>query len=151
MESIIKKCRVCDAPLFKERLLQLRNMPSSAQNFPTSCTDKGIDLSIYQCSKCGLIQLVCPPVPYYTNVIRASAYSEEMKRFRIKQFKKFVKKYNLKNKKVIEIGCGKGEYLSLIKGVDAYGIENDKQSVDYCIRNGLNVKRQFIHTETDKI
>ena len=151
METIRRTCRVCKSPLFDKKLLQLKNMPSSAQNFPTSDTDKGIDMSVYQCSKCGLIQLTCSPVPYYTHVIRASAFSEEMKCFRIKQFKKFVKKYGLKNKKVIEIGCGKGEYLSLMKsaGVDAYGIENSQESVDYCIKNNLNVTKDFIYTAVD--
>jgi len=124
-------------------------MPSSAQFFPSKETlkyDKSIDLKIYECSKCGLVQLVDKPVPYYKDVIRASAYSKEMKLFRQKQFLEFVKKNKLKNKSILEIGCGKGEYISLMQecNLEVYGIEHLQESVDVCILNNLNVTKDYI-------
>tara|TARA_Y100000310_G_scaffold341948_1_gene443025 strand:- start:1271 stop:2392 length:1122 start_codon:yes stop_codon:yes gene_type:complete len=153
MNTLRKSCRVCDSPLFDEKLLQLKNMPSSAQNFPIDKTDKGIDMAVYQCSKCGLVQLACSPVPYYMEVIRASAFSDEMKCFRMDQFEEFVERYKLQNKKIIEIGCGKGEYLSImnVTGANASGIEYSQDSVDYCLKNGLNVTKDFIHTGVYKL
>ncbi|MEM0465165.1 MAG: class I SAM-dependent methyltransferase [Candidatus Pacearchaeota archaeon] len=152
----MKKCKVCKNEFFKEPLLIYRNMPSISQNLPTEKSlnkDKGIKIKVYQCSGCGLIQINNKPVSYYKEVIRASGLSKEMNEFRLKEFQEFVKKYSLKNKKIIEIGCGKGEYLSLMQGleVDVYGIEENQESVDICIKKGLKVKKGFIEKKNCKI
>jgi cyclopropane fatty-acyl-phospholipid synthase-like methyltransferase len=131
-------------------------MPKAAQNFPDKDSlsqDKGIDLEVCQCIGCGLVQLNNEPVSYYKDVIRAAAYSEEMKEFRLKQFDNFIKKYNLKNKNIVEIGCGKGEYLSLMDefNINTYGIEHSQESVDYCINEGLNVSKMYLENPNDII
>ena len=148
------KCRICKNDLVS--ILTYNNMPKSAQNFPDESNlkeDKGVDLEICQCVGCDLVQLSNEPVPYYREVIRAAAFSEEMKEFRLRQFNQFVKKYSLKGKKVLEAGCGKGEYLSLMNefGIDGYGTEYSKESVDYCNKNGLKVSQMFIEDGTEKI
>lgn len=148
------KCRICKNDLVS--ILTYNNMPKSAQNFPDKNNldeDKGVDLDICQCVGCDLVQLSNEPVPYYREVIRAAAFSEEMKEFRLKQFSKFVNKYSLKNKKILEAGCGKGEYLSLMNefGVDGYGTEHSLESVEYCKDNNLNVSQMFIEDGTEKI
>jgi 2-polyprenyl-3-methyl-5-hydroxy-6-metoxy-1,4-benzoquinol methylase len=145
----IKHCRICHNKFFLEPLLHYENMPKSAQYLPDSFslkTDKGIVLKVYQCSGCGVVQLINEPVFYYKEVIRSSSFSKEMINFRKKQFDKFINKYNLKAKKIIEIGCGKGEYLSIVSKFDikAYGLEYSLQSVEYCRKKGLNVFRGFI-------
>ena len=151
-----KNCKICHNKLYDKEILSLKNMPKSAQYFPTKddlINEKGYDLNIYQCQGCGLVQLNTIPVPYYKNVIRASAYSNEMKEFRLKQFYYFVQKYNLKNKKILEIGSGKGEYLSLMRnsGISkVYGIEYLQESVDICIVNNLNVQKDYIESPNYK-
>ncbi len=114
----------------------------------TIFNDRGIDLEVCQCSGCGLVQLSGDPVPYYKDVIRATAFSEEMKEFRRKQFSEFVQKYSLNGKKVIEIGCGRGEYLSLMRqcGVQTYGLEHLGESVAQCIKDGLKVSKGFVES-----
>ena len=121
----INKCRVCGYNFFKEPLLRYENMPKAAQFLPdvTSLeSDKGVSLQVCQCSGCGLVQLSNASVPYYREVIRAAAISEEMADFRRKQFESFIKRFSLKGKKVIEIGSGRGEYLSIMRrvGAEAY-------------------------------
>ncbi len=90
MNSIkIKKCRVCNNNFFEEPLLRYKNMPKVAQFLPDKKSlknNRGVDLEIYQCSSCGLVQLNRKPVPYYKEVIRAVGVSPEMKEFRFKQF-----------------------------------------------------------------
>ena len=130
------ECRVCKNELIS--LLTYKNMPKSAQNFPDESSvkyDSGVDLEICQCTGCELVQLSNEPVSYYREVIRATAFSQEMKEFRLKQFDEFVKKYSLEGKKVLEAGCGKGEYLSLMNefNIDGYGIEYAEDSVKYCV------------------
>ena len=152
----MSRCRVCNARFYSEPLLLLKNMPSAAQNLPDISSlpgDRGIDLEIHQCSGCGLVQLSNKPVPYYKEVIRASAFSGEMREFRLKQFRKFVEDYDLSGKKVIEIGCGKGEYLSLMKkaGCAVHGVEYSDVSVKHCVENDLNVNKFYIDTEFDRL
>jgi len=152
----MNKCRVCGHKLFEEPLLRYENMPKAAQFLPDTKSlrsDKGINLEIYQCSGCGLVQLRSDPVPYYKEVIRASAFSEEMKKFRMKQFNKFINEYSLKGEKIIEIGCGRGEYLSIMQrnGVDAYGLEYSSGSVKQCVKEGLTVSKGFVQNGTYKI
>ena len=152
----VNRCRVCGHWFFKEPLLRYENMPKSAQFLPDADSlesDKGIDLEVCQCSGCGLMQLSNDPVPYYKEVIRAAAFSEEMKDFRMKQFDSFVRKFFLGGKKVIEIGCGHGEYLSLMHqtGVDAYGLESSEESVKQCVKNGLKVSQGFIENSTYRL
>ena len=148
----ISNCRVCNNEFFENPILQFKNMPKSAQNFPDESSiseDKGTDLDVYQCSGCGLVQLNCEPVSYYKEVIRASAFSKEMREFRIKQFDEFVKEFSLEKKKVIEIGCGKGEYLALMKqsAAHAYGTEYSLESSSCCAKEGLSVENIYIEDE----
>ena len=152
----VKRCRVCGHKFFQEPLLQYENMPRAAQFLPDAASlasEKGINLQVCQCLGCGLVQLSNDPVPYYREVIRAAAFSEEMKDFRRKQFSSFAEKFSLKGKKVIEIGCGRGEYLSLMQELDieAYGLEHSAESVEQCIRNGLKVSKGFIESSTYRL
>ena len=129
-------------------LLSFANMPGSAQDIPTweqLETDKGIDLNLYQCSCCGLVQLDAEPVAYYKHVIRAGGGSSTMINLRRKEYEDFMKRFDLQNKRVIEIGCGRGEFLKVWKEfpVEAIGIEYDDHLVKEANDNGLNVCKAY--------
>lgn len=152
----INKCRVCGGKFFNEPLLRYENMPAFAQHLPDEKNlknDKGVALEVCQCASCGLVQLSSEPVPYFREVIRASAFSDEMKKYRSKQFADLVEKYSLRGKKVLEVGCGRGEYLSIMQqcGVKAYGIEDSMESFEQCTRMGLNVSRGFVENADCKL
>jgi 2-polyprenyl-3-methyl-5-hydroxy-6-metoxy-1,4-benzoquinol methylase len=145
----IRNCRVCARPFFKDPLLRYENMPRAAQHFPDEASleaERGVNLTVCQCSECGLVQLSEPPVPYYRDVIRAAAVSEPVTAFKTEQFSRLAEKYGLQGKKVIEIGCGKGEFLSLWKnsGVQAYGLEHAETSVRHCLENGLSAFQGYL-------
>lgn len=147
-------CRVCGRPFPETPLLCLENMPKSAQFLPNAVTlsqDHGVNLDVHQCAGCGLVQISNDPVPYYREVIRAAGFSEDMRTFRRRQFSAFVGKYGLKGKKLVEIGCGSGEYLELFQetGVDAYGLEYAEASVEHCRKRGLRVVQGFINGVDD--
>ncbi len=153
---VINNCRVCGHKFFDKPLLRYENMPQAAQFLPEAKSlqkDYGISLEVCQCSGCGLVQLNNSPVSYYKEVVRAASISPEMKAFRLKQFTDFVQKYSLTRKKIIEIGCGRGEYLSLMQrcGAEAYGLEISQQSVNFCKKNGLKVTQGFVQSDTDRL
>lgn len=154
--AMVTNCRVCGSRLFSDPLLRYVNMPKGAQFMPEAASlksDKGVDLEVCQCMGCGLVQLNSEPVPYYREVIRAVSFSQGMKDFRKRQFAVLMKKYSLKRKKAIEIGCGRGEYLSLIRelGIDAYGLEYSRESAGQCAKDGLKVAKGFIDTSDYKL
>lgn len=149
------KCYLCRNNNF-DKLITLKNMPSSAQNMPTKeelKKDKGETLTLVQCKKCGLVQFTCKPVSYYKDVIRAGGSTTTMKDLRNKQYKELIDTFNLKGKKIIEIGSGRGEFLQFLNGydVEAYGIENNEELIKYARNHGLNVYKGFADGKIGKI
>ena len=142
-------CRICKLDSSCEHLLTIENQPPSAQGFFDNQVESYIkvDLEIYVCSQCGLVQHNSEPVSYYKDVIRAVAYSPEMKKFRLKQFKKFLNANQLWDKNILEIGSGKGEYLDLFDEVGAtklYGLENSLRSFKILEDKKYNSRRGFL-------
>lgn len=146
---MVERCRACRESLPAAPCLQYQNMPGSAQGFPDAAGlahDRGADLRLYQCGACGLVQLPGTPVPYYREVIRAAAYSDEMRTFRERQFADWAVRHGLVGRKVLEVGCGRGEYLALLRaaGTDARGLEAGAAAVRYCRRQGLHAQRGYL-------
>lgn len=151
----LSACRFCSGKLNPEPLISFSNMPAKSQNFPTKDSledDRAIDFNVFECLECSLIQLNSEPVPSHKDVIRATAYSPAMKEFRNVFFHEFIKKFTLDRKKILEIGCGHGEYLEIFSKLDVevYGIENLKSSVDFCIAKGLRVNQNYPSDEGTK-
>lgn len=147
--AAVANCRLCTLPLFATPLLVQENMPAAAQGLPSAAQlseDRGVRLVLRQCSGCGLVQLDAEPVAYWRDVIRAAGISPEMRAFRLNQFGDWLSKYDLAGRKVLEVGCGCGEYLSLLAeaGGDAYGIEHLPLSVATCRQAGLRVEEGFV-------
>ena len=146
------RCRICSANLSDKDVLIFSNMPQSAQGFlKKSELDKdfGEDIHLKQCKYCGLVQAYGEPVSYYRDVIRASGVSTQMRRFRIDQYTDWVGRCGLQGKKIIEIGCGRGEYLDFMEETDAmvFGMEHDPSSVKEAIQAGHHVFEGFIEDD----
>ncbi|WP_349946281.1 class I SAM-dependent methyltransferase [Lacrimispora sp. BS-2] len=141
-------CIVCGRPLGEKPLMTLTDMPASAQDIPAREEleeEQGITLSLHQCQACGLVQFDCEPVAYYKDVIRSGGFTTTMVNLRKSQYRHFIDKYDLKGKKLIEAGCGQGEFLSVLSEfpVKAYGIENRESLVSLAREKGLTVWKQF--------
>jgi 2-polyprenyl-3-methyl-5-hydroxy-6-metoxy-1,4-benzoquinol methylase len=124
-------------------------MPKAAQFLPTASeldTERGVDVEVCQCSGCGLVQLSNEPVPYFREVLRAAGGSEDMKAFRRGQFGEFVARYHLQGKRVLEVGCGRGDFLSLLaeQDIKALGLEASEAAVEACRSIGLDAEVGFI-------
>ena len=143
------KCLLCGASLNNTKLIfTCDNMPGSAQDIPTKeelDNDYGICLKLVQCRCCGLVQIPVEPVHYYKKVIRAGGGSATMVALRTRQYTDFVNRFNLQGKKILEVGCGKGEFLRIWKNYDvrAVGIEFNQESVTKAREEGLEVYKAF--------
>jgi len=145
-------CHLCSGALFPEPILQLKGMPKAAQYYPEKdefTKDTGINLNIYQCSSCGLIQLRIDPVSYFREVITAATLSEKARASRLSQMKALVDRFGLKGKKVLDVGSGKGEMLDVMKeaGMSASGLEASQSSVETGKAAGRNMIEGYIGDE----
>ena len=142
-------CLICGAPLDdSQTLFVCDNMPGSAQDIPTKeelPNDKGVQLKLVQCKCCGLVQIPTEPVHYYKKVIRAGGGTTTMVNLRNEQYTDFFNCFNLKGKKILEVGCGKGEFLRIWKDyeVRAVGIEYDQELVVRARNEGLEVYKAY--------
>ena len=141
-------CIVCGSPLGETPLMTLDHMPASAQDIPEKeelADEKGMTLRLHQCEACGLVQFDCEPVAYYKDVIRSGGFSTTMVNLRRRQYRHFIDTCHLEGKKLIEAGCGQGEFLSVLSEfpVKAYGIENRDNLVELAKEKGLKVWKQF--------
>lgn len=137
-------CRWCGGSLGAQPLLTLQGMPSGAQSLPQQhelANDAGTDLRIHGCEDCGLVQTVGAPVPYYRDVIRANAFSPAMKAFRETQLADWVGRHGLQGRPVLEVGCGRGEYLDLLRqaGTRPWGTEHGAEAAQAARAGGHEV------------
>lgn len=145
----LSSCRLCEKNIINNPLLTLEGMPKSAQHFldyEELPSRENITLNIYQCDNCGLVQLNLEPVSYYKDVITAASISKDARKSRLKQMTDFANRFNLQNKKIIEIGCAKGDMLDIIEdaGMRAYGLEHSAESVLFAKNKKRKIIKGFI-------
>jgi len=145
-------CLVCGSALFPEPVLRLENLPASAQEMPGPSEldkDRGCDLELCKCSGCGLLQLNCEPVEYYRDVIRSCGFNDTVRRQRLGQYSDFISRFSLEGRKIIEVGCGRGEFLELFNNfkVEAAGLEHSAALVAEARKKGLSVYQGFAADE----
>jgi len=111
------KCIACGHEI--KKLMTLDNMPASAQDIPDQDElqdDHPIKLDLCQCTECGLVQFDCEPVSYYKDVIRAGGGTSTMTRLRHEEYARllgFMREYGIKGRNIVEVGCGRGEFLRM--------------------------------------
>jgi SAM-dependent methyltransferase len=142
------KCRLCLAPLSGKPEVELRHVPRGAQYFPTAEqreSDYAVDLDIHQCDYCGLIQLAGDAVIYGEGETSATAFSPAMRDHRAEQMRAFVDQFQLRGKKVIDIGCGDGHLVKILSdaGVEAAGIEPSRKARAIGEQTGLKIIEGF--------
>lgn len=141
----LKNCRLCGTLLSAVPIIKLENVPSGGQAFPTLeklNEDFAASLDVYQCSSCGLVQLGGEPVVYTDQLTSPSAHSPKMLEHRRRQAQNLVKNFDLKGKKVIEVGCGDGYFMELLAeiGTEAFGIEPSTKSAELGNQRGLKIQ-----------
>lgn len=146
----MKRCISCNGSLHE--LMKIENMPASAQDIPIKEVldkDSSIEVSLCVCEDCNLVQLKNDAVYYYRDVIRAGGYSTTMEDLRKSEYKHFIEFASLEGKKIVEVGCGRGEFLGMLKGfpVEGYGTEHKKELVEIAKGAGLRVDEDFPESE----
>lgn len=71
-----------------------------------------------------------------------------MNALRKDEYNRFIELGNLRGKRILEVGCGQGEFLEMLRGfpVTGIGIENDPSLVAKAVAKGLDVRVDFAET-----
>ena len=112
---------------------------------------KNYAINLLQCSKCDLIyndKIVKNDIFYKqfqnyhndrnTNIIELSTHSNRKKQYLL-DYSFIQNNIRIKNKKILDFGCGTGEFLDLFDSDNKYGIEIDLTYND--ILKGKNIKK----------
>jgi len=136
-------CRLCSSSSL-DSVLALEGMPSRAQYFPKSTSEAKslvVSINLKQCKDCGLVQILGEPVDYYREVIRSNKVSGAIRSFRLEQLHNFIEKYNLKSRLILEVGCGNGDILEILRELKCnfHGMEYKAEFVENLEKEGYKV------------
>ncbi len=112
--------------------------------------DVAISLEVYRCERCGLVQLAVDPEPaYYADYVMTVSHSPQMREFQHAQAHAFVDRFALVGRRVIEVGCGDGHYLGILRelGVDTTGIEPSASFRELALAAGHDVLAGYVTEE----
>jgi SAM-dependent methyltransferase len=87
---------------------------------------KKANVALYGCRNCGFVfnaSFNSKNTKYSSQYNNSQEYSSYFSRYLERIARKLIKRYNLKNKNVVEIGCGKGYFLKLLYD---WGVNNIK-------------------------
>ncbi|HNR19818.1 MAG TPA: methyltransferase domain-containing protein [Bacteroidia bacterium] len=104
-------------------------------------------ISFVQCDYCHHVQIAEDmPQEFYEDYIMTVSHSKKMNNFQIEQAEFFIDKFNLANKNVLEVGCGDGNFLSVLKErkVNAFGNEPSTPFRELALKRGLEVDEYFV-------
>lgn len=149
------KCLSCGSVNFVD-LLHLPKAPKNIQGLLTEdriASDHHISLNLIKCETCSLVQLSNNDNlagDYYDEYVMAQTHSVHSRTYSRRLAKEFVNEFNLRGKRLLEIGCGDGEFMSYLveEGVQPKGIEPSTPFVNISRTKGLDVVQGYFGFES---
>ena len=148
----MKECPACGLSGTKA-FFELKKIPvsigalwqtyASARSCPTG------DMQLVYCPQCGLIYNAAfddSRLNYDQNYNNSLHFSPLYQQYAEETAKRLVVKYDLRNKDIIEVGCGKGDFLILLcKYGDNAGVGFDRSYEDRELESELDGKVSFVN------
>jgi 2-polyprenyl-3-methyl-5-hydroxy-6-metoxy-1,4-benzoquinol methylase len=128
MNTSIINCRLCHST-DTQCFLTLDSVPHDVLRMLKEseiATNQAITLRAYLCNCCGLVQLPQNlDDEHYDDSYWSGSHIRAMVAHQSSQAETFVKKFKLQGKRVVDIGCGDGNYLEYIRSAGAipFGVE----------------------------
>jgi len=151
MTTSARGCRLCA----QQDLTPFLELPHSAGNISRMLLAQeigmipAVDLRVYQCSRCGFVQLSEDlGTTFYDDYLMTTSHSRQVQDFQQSQATDFVLRYGLRGRRVVDVGCGDGAYLSHLgeAGAVAAGIEPSRRSRELAQSRGLRVFPGYVGT-----
>lgn len=147
-------CRICDS----DKLSLCLDLPRSTRNISKLLKNKEltkdypINLKVYKCNICSFVQLnQTLEDDFYDDYVMTVSHSDLMNSFQLDQAKHFVEEYNLQNARIIEIGCGDGNFLSHLKKFApmSIGLEPSTSFRQLAVSKGHEVLSDYVSSDKD--
>ncbi|MCC7373069.1 MAG: methyltransferase domain-containing protein [Verrucomicrobiales bacterium] len=143
-------CRLCGQP-DREPFLSLPHSPANISRLlrPEEFDrDRPVDLQIWRCRACGFVQL--DPTfaeTFYDDYLMTVSHSALMQRYQREQAMDFVDRHGLRAKRVVEVGCGDGNYLEHLRaaGAEVIGNEPSARFRELAVNRGFQVQAGYVH------
>jgi SAM-dependent methyltransferase len=134
-------CPICKSTNL-QFIYEFADSPATQHNLYSTLSDalkeEKVMISLYGCKDCQFVfnaNFDISKIVYSSNYDNSQENSEYIQDYLQELAKRLIEKYDLKNKNVIEVGCGKGYFLKIlydlgvknIKGFDPTYIDNDSE------------------------
>ena len=143
------RCRLCGSAE-RVRFLQLDHSPANVSSLLRAeqfHLDTPIDLEVFHCVDCGFVQ-VDPHFTeaFYQDYLMTVSHSPQMQQYQQAQARDFILRSGLSGKRVIEVGCGDGNYLEHLKaaGAHGFGIEPSAPFRKLALARGFTVHEGYV-------
>lgn len=142
-------CRLCQFALSTQPSIKLENIPRGGHVLPKYDqldADFGVDLEVYECDNCGLVQIAAESLVYADQVGSAHASSPRMLSHRKRQAYELVERFNLRDKNILEVGCGDGHFMESLAAAGAipFGIEPSERATELGREHGLKIQEGYM-------
>jgi 2-polyprenyl-3-methyl-5-hydroxy-6-metoxy-1,4-benzoquinol methylase len=136
----IKICPVCRSSE-TEFIYQLESAPMQNKIYDRledALRENKVKITLWGCKNCSFVfnaDFNPENIDYSSDYDNTQEYSQYFLRYIKRLGKRLIKKYDLKNKSVVEVGCGKGGFLKIlyqsgvknIKGFDPSYVDHDEE------------------------
>jgi len=147
-----KPCRLCgDNKLVSQ--FTMDRAPANISFLPREedlPANKSIELTVYQCDSCGMVQLAdILESDFYDDYVMTVSHSPQMAAYQRQQAADFVQKYDLAGKTVLEVGCGDGFYLTHLAELEmnVAGIEPSQSFRQMATDRGIRCYEGYVSQE----
>lgn len=113
--------------------------------------DKPISLEILHCRECGFVQIQPQfTEDFYHDYLMTVSHSPQMQQYQAGQAEDLVNRFGLRGKRVVEVGCGDGNYLQHLQnaGADVCGNEPSKRFREAALARGFTVHEGYVGRQT---
>ena len=149
-------CRLCNHTDLSTALL-LKNSPRNVQRLfrrDELDHDQPVDLCVLRCHRCGLVQI--EPLlddGYYDDYMMLATHSPQVQDYQSRQSREFLERFDLRGKRVKEIGCGDGSYMNHLRaaGCMPSGIEPSERSREFATKRGHAVEAGYVTADRDLV
>ena len=147
------KCRLCGDTRLESTLVVDPAPPniSGLLKNDGATNLRTIRLDVRRCEGCGFIQLTQElDATFYDEYVMTVSHAATMQNFQSQQARTFVERFALANRRVIEVGCGDGNYLDHLCAAGAFVTGNEPSTPfrALAVKRGHNVLGGYIAAAT---
>lgn len=124
----VMRCRLCDDQRLAS-VLVVEPAPPNISDLLRGDSEgplETIRLDVCQCQACGFIQLTeTLETAFYDDYVMTVSHAATMQTFQSVQAQQFVQRFALQDRRVLEVGCGDGNYLDHLQAAGAHVTGNE--------------------------